>query len=681
MIPTRKLIETANDDARFYRRRSDAQFGRKFSDGNILYYDSKFKKRTSSFSDYPRRLSVKSDQGFRKFSSGSIDVFYQSRRYSRDDVMEAPGFTKSKVYPITERKILENVDGLYLSKSKLMKTRSTNNINLPPLNLRLPKTTRKPQKPNGKSLRRVRSENYVIPLPFKNKILPLVRFRRAVKTIQVLLKATLTNSQGQRHDLLSWAHQDTSSSKREYEMFGLTFDPGDFRAKKETILSNEAKAILSMEPERRTEEQLKVALLALNQAVEAFSEFPITMQKSLVRVGWYEHFEDKRVIIRQGHMADNFYFILSGTAVVTILQTDPESGDQVVRTAAVLKKGNSFGELALMHAAKRSATVTCKNSVELLAVGREDFVDIFMPMDKDQEPEHIRFLRTVQLLRGWPIERLPYHDPKICCFTYFRRGLLLCKDSNISEWVYIIKTGSCRVLKSLHSAKPNIPGLPANQQIAKSLLRLPPISPPKSSKTSSSSSTSSSDKSPRSDSSCGTPRPSKQKCTIQHLSDILHKPYPEDSAEQEEHQRLLDSIFSQKHSYISKWGKRTSPKLSPSESALKRHRPDTVYVQIQKLGPKETFGVEQVAFGRIGKTTSTILVSEGAECILINRKFFQQYLTDEVAKRIRRTLQPIPSEESLQQKLQDNTNWEAYKALTVVNHMVQHKAHGDSQFY
>lgn len=510
---------------------------------------------------------------------------------------------------------------------------------------------------------------------------PLVRFRRAVKTIQVLLKATLTNSQGQRHDLLSWAHQDTSSSKREYEMFGLTFDPGDFRAKKETILSNEAKAILSMEPERRTEEQLKVALLALNQAVEAFSEFPITMQKSLVRVGWYEHFEDKRVIIRQGHMADNFYFILSGTAVVTILQTDPDTGDQVVRTAAVLKKGNSFGELALMHAAKRSATVTCKNSVELLAVGREDFVDIFMPMDKDQEPEHIRFLRTVQLLKGWPIERLPYHDPKICCFTYFRRGLLLCKDSNTSEWVYIIKTGSCRVLKSLHSAKPNIPGLSANQQIAKSLLRLPPISPPKSSKTSSSSSTSSSDKSPRSDSSCGTPRPSKQKCTIQHLSDILHKPYPEDSAEQEEHQRLLESIFSQKHSYISKWGKRTSPKLSPSESALKRHRPDTVYVQIQKLGPKETFGVEQVAFGRIGKTTSTILVSEGAECILINRKFFQQYLTDEVAKRIRRTLQPIPSEESLQQKLQDNTNWEAYKALTVVNHMVQHKAHGDSQFF
>lgn len=34
---------------------------------------------------------------------------------------------------------------------------------------------------------------------------------------------------------------------------------------------------------------------------------------------------------------------LFSTAVVTILQTDPHSGEQVVRTAAVLKKGNSFG--------------------------------------------------------------------------------------------------------------------------------------------------------------------------------------------------------------------------------------------------------------------------------------------------------------------------------------------------
>ena len=172
MNPNRKLIETVKEDTRFYRRRSDAQFGRKFSDSNLLFLFPHSKTRKSSLSDYPRRLSVKSEQDFRKFSRNSLDVFYQSRRFSRDDVMEEPGLTKSKVYPITERRILENVDGLYLSKSKLMKTRSSNNIGLPPLNpSRFTKNNRKTQRPNGKSLRKIRSENYVIPPPFKNRLL------------------------------------------------------------------------------------------------------------------------------------------------------------------------------------------------------------------------------------------------------------------------------------------------------------------------------------------------------------------------------------------------------------------------------------------------------------------------------------------------------------------------------
>ena len=73
-----------------------------------------------------------------------------------------------------------------------------------------------------------------------------------------------------------------------------------------------------------------------------------------------------------------------------------------------------------MHGAKRSATVTCKDDVELLAVGREDFIDIFMHVEKNKEPEHIQFLRTIDILKGWPIDSLPWDDPKTCLFTYFR---------------------------------------------------------------------------------------------------------------------------------------------------------------------------------------------------------------------------------------------------------------------
>ncbi len=35
----------------------------------------------------------------------------------------------------------------------------------------------------------------------------------------------------------------------------------------------------------------------------------------------------------------------------------------------------------------------------------------------------------------------------------------MCRDSNKSEWVYVIKSGSCRVLKSLKATRPDVKGL------------------------------------------------------------------------------------------------------------------------------------------------------------------------------------------------------------------------------
>ena len=34
--------------------------------------------------------------------------------------------------------------------------------------------------------------------------------------------------------------------------------------------------------------------------------------------------------------------------------------------------------------------------------------------------------------------------------------MVLCKDSNKSEWIYVIKSGSCRVLTALHAVRPSI---------------------------------------------------------------------------------------------------------------------------------------------------------------------------------------------------------------------------------
>ena len=112
--------------------------------------------------------------------------------------------------------------------------------------------------------------------------------------------------------------------------------------------------------------------------------------------------------------------------------------------------------MAIMHASPRNATVMCETDVAVLSIGRDDFIDIFMHIEGNREPEYISFLRNFDLFDEWPIENLPYNNPNICLLTFFRKGVLMCKDSSESEWIYCIKTGSCRVLKKINTNHDNL---------------------------------------------------------------------------------------------------------------------------------------------------------------------------------------------------------------------------------
>ena len=70
-------------------------------------------------------------------------------------------------------------------------------------------------------------------------------------------------------------------------------------------------------------------------------------------------------LIRSGDVGDNYYLVVAGTLVV-----HPDHGDPVQ-----LGPGASCGEVALLDDIPRTATVMCTTDVELLAVGRDDFLE------------------------------------------------------------------------------------------------------------------------------------------------------------------------------------------------------------------------------------------------------------------------------------------------------------------
>jgi CRP-like cAMP-binding protein len=75
-------------------------------------------------------------------------------------------------------------------------------------------------------------------------------------------------------------------------------------------------------------------------------------------------------IIRQGEPGSRFYMISSGRVEVVRRQ----GGDEEV--LATLGPGQYFGEVALLHATGRTATVRALEDTTVLSIAREDFATL-----------------------------------------------------------------------------------------------------------------------------------------------------------------------------------------------------------------------------------------------------------------------------------------------------------------
>jgi CRP-like cAMP-binding protein len=169
---------------------------------------------------------------------------------------------------------------------------------------------------------------------------------------------------------------------------------------------------------------LRYLIVALNFSVPEFADFPIYMQNLIASFARYEEFEPGRVIVRQGHYAENFYMIISGNANV-IEASQSGHGDEVdLHPISYLKRGDSFGDLAIINNVRRTATVTVHGTrlLCLLAIDKEDFFLIQSPVSNQAQKE--QFLRNkVPLLSllNYPIAEL-LNEKKACFPIFYRTG-------------------------------------------------------------------------------------------------------------------------------------------------------------------------------------------------------------------------------------------------------------------
>ncbi len=171
-----------------------------------------------------------------------------------------------------------------------------------------------------------------------------------------------------------------------------------------------------------------------------------------------ERYEFGDLIIREGEPADAFYLLASGRARV-VKRT--EKGEELV--LASLRPGSEFGDAALLDGGTRTASVRCSTTVEVLKLGREEFLEVLM-----RHPELRKYLELTaryRALHGFLYEfsnfgRLPasaLHDliEKLTPLAV-PKGRMILRENEPAGPMYIVQSGRVRIFTTKNGRPMNL---------------------------------------------------------------------------------------------------------------------------------------------------------------------------------------------------------------------------------
>jgi len=117
---------------------------------------------------------------------------------------------------------------------------------------------------------------------------------------------------------------------------------------------------------RRIDDEASIPVVEMGvlRNLAIFASLPAASLETLAREASYTSVDPGTAIIREGAEGDDYYAITHGAVSVT-------RGDRELRR---LESGEGFGEIALLRAVRRTATVTATSKTTLLRIGRDAFL-------------------------------------------------------------------------------------------------------------------------------------------------------------------------------------------------------------------------------------------------------------------------------------------------------------------
>ncbi|XP_038053770.1 uncharacterized protein LOC119726226 [Patiria miniata] len=228
----------------------------------------------------------------------------------------------------------------------------------------------------------------------------------------------------------------------------LTFEKEKFSRKYSKLhVPNWAREIGLKPPWDRTPDDV-MALYSILKNLKSFERFTHQMRMEICRAATYSCCEKGRVILRQGHVGHNFYFIFSGSVFVQIDIEDEKTGIMTPSKTHVMEKGTSFGELALLGGGtgRRRASIICRETTELFEIEKETFLELCPDIFEKELQEKISSAKNVEIFRQFPAEDLE----RLCFESYIEEvayDRVVERDTAHTDTIYFILGGKVTMLK------------------------------------------------------------------------------------------------------------------------------------------------------------------------------------------------------------------------------------------
>jgi CRP-like cAMP-binding protein len=120
--------------------------------------------------------------------------------------------------------------------------------------------------------------------------------------------------------------------------------------------------------QRTSEKPLDASLLKKVPLFAEFGDEELTAVAALVQT---RRFAKHAVLVYEGDPGDALYIVVKGNVAVTRLSNEGKES-----ILSILKEGDFFGEMGVLDASPRSATIKALGEVEVAILSRRDFLDM-----------------------------------------------------------------------------------------------------------------------------------------------------------------------------------------------------------------------------------------------------------------------------------------------------------------